>query len=104
MRNEWIDGLSTNHSPAPLLEQKQIWAYDVEEMESSSKIDLRDVSWWNSIKDAWRHGALVISKLSKERCISLVVGGNHFVLHVSKTEVGVGPLQPEKHIPTKWVY
>jgi hypothetical protein len=48
-----------------------------EEMESSFKIDLRDVSWWISIKDDYlmddyRPGALVTIKLSKEGCISLV--------------------------------
>jgi hypothetical protein len=47
---------------------------DVEEMESSSNIDLRDVSWWMSIKDVYRLGVLIIAKLSKERYISLVVG------------------------------
>jgi hypothetical protein len=45
---------------------------DVEEMESSSKIDLRDVSWWMSIKDTCRLGVLVIARLSKEGCISIV--------------------------------
>jgi hypothetical protein len=44
---------------------------DVEEMESSSKIDLRDVSWWMSIKDVYRLGVPVIARLSKEMCISL---------------------------------
>jgi hypothetical protein len=44
---------------------------DFKEMESSSKIDLKDVSWWMSIKDACRLKALVTAKLSKERCISL---------------------------------
>jgi hypothetical protein len=39
---------------------------DVEEMESSSKIGLRDVSWWMSIKDAYRFGVLITTKLSKE--------------------------------------
>jgi hypothetical protein len=52
MRNERIDDLATNHSFAPLLKQKQMWALDVKEMESLSKIDLKDVSWWMSIKDA----------------------------------------------------
>jgi hypothetical protein len=52
-----------------------MWAMDVEEMESSSKIDLRDVSWWMSIKDAYRLGVLIIARFSKERCISLVAGG-----------------------------
>jgi hypothetical protein len=28
-----------------------MWALDVKEMESSSKINIRDVSWWKSIKD-----------------------------------------------------
>jgi hypothetical protein len=48
---------------------------DVEEMESSSKINLKDVSWWMSIKEACRLGVLVIAKLSKEGFISLIVGG-----------------------------
>jgi hypothetical protein len=48
---------------------------DNDEMESFSKIDFKNVSWWMSIKDAYRHGALVIVRLSKEGCISLVVGG-----------------------------
>jgi hypothetical protein len=29
-----------------------MWVLDVEEMESSFKINLKDVSWWMSIKDA----------------------------------------------------
>jgi hypothetical protein len=41
-----INGLTTNQNLAPLLEKKQMRALDVEEMESYSKIDLRDVSWW----------------------------------------------------------
>jgi hypothetical protein len=45
---------------------------DVEEMESSSKIDLRDVSWWMSIRNACRFKARITTKFSKERCISLV--------------------------------
>jgi len=52
-----------------------MWALDVEEMESSSKIDLKDVSWWMSIKDACRLGALVTTKLLKEGCISLAIRG-----------------------------
>jgi hypothetical protein len=55
-----------------------MWALDVEEMESSSKIDLRDVSWWMSIIDAYRVGVLVIAKLSKKRCISLTTRGRPF--------------------------
>jgi hypothetical protein len=39
---------------------------DVKEMESSSKIDLKDVLWWMYIKDACRVGVLVIAKLSKK--------------------------------------
>jgi hypothetical protein len=46
-----------------------------EEMESSFKIDLRDVLWWKSIKDACKPGAPVIVKFSKERCISLATRG-----------------------------
>ncbi len=66
MRNEWIDGLATNHSPVPLPKQEQMGALDVEEMESSSKIDLRDVSWWMSIKDAYRFEVPVIVRFSKK--------------------------------------
>jgi hypothetical protein len=39
---------------------------DFEEMESSSKIDLKDVSWWISIKDACRLGASITIKLLKK--------------------------------------
>jgi hypothetical protein len=46
-------------------------ALDVEEIESSSKINLRDVLWWIFIKDAYRLGVPIIARLSKERCISL---------------------------------
>jgi hypothetical protein len=55
-----------------------MWALDVEEMELSSNTDLRDVSWRMSIKDANRPGALVIGRLSKERCISLATRGSPF--------------------------
>ncbi len=57
MQNKLIDGLTINHKPAPLLEQEWMQALDVEEMESSSKIDLRDVLWWKSIKDAYKFRA-----------------------------------------------
>jgi hypothetical protein len=36
---------------------------DVEKMESSSKVNLKDMSWWTSIKDVYRHGALIIARL-----------------------------------------
>jgi hypothetical protein len=55
-----------------------MWAIDANEMESSSKIDLRDPLWWISIKDVYRPRALVITRLPKERCISLVIGGRPF--------------------------
>jgi hypothetical protein len=48
---------------------------DVKEMESSSKIHIRDVSRWMSIKDAYRLGASITVRLSKEGCISLVIRG-----------------------------
>jgi hypothetical protein len=75
MRNKRIDGLTTdglttNHSPTPLPKQERMQALDVKEMESSSKINLRDVLWWMSIKNAYKLGALVLVRLSKERCIS----------------------------------
>jgi hypothetical protein len=44
MKNEWINGLATNHNLTPLPEQEQMWALNAKEMESSSKINLRDVS------------------------------------------------------------
>jgi hypothetical protein len=69
MWNEQIDDLATNHSFVPLPEQKRMWTLDVEEMESSSKIDLKDVSFWMTIKDAYKLGALVTTRLSKEKCI-----------------------------------
>ncbi len=71
MRNEWIDGLTINHSPTPLHKQEHIRAMDVEEMESSSKIDLRDVLWRMFIKDACRPRVQVITGFQKKRCISL---------------------------------
>ncbi len=43
MWNKRIDGLAINHSLAPVPKQKRMWALDVEEMESSSKIDLKEV-------------------------------------------------------------
>jgi hypothetical protein len=43
MWNKQIDGLAINHSPTPLSKQKQMWVLHVEEMESSSKIDLKEV-------------------------------------------------------------
>jgi len=109
MRNEWIDGLTTNHSPAPLFEQKWMWVLDVEEMESFSKIDLKDVSWWKSIKNACRLGAPITIRLSKKGCISLTSRGRSF--HVACKHdwskcapPPSSPLQFEKHIPPKWVY
>jgi hypothetical protein len=51
---------------------------DVEEIKSSSKIDLKDVSRWMSIEDACRPRALVTARASKEGCISLAIGGKSF--------------------------
>jgi hypothetical protein len=65
MQNELIDGLVINHSPTPLPEQEQIQILDTEEIESSSKIDLKDVSWWMSIKETCKLGVPIIAKLSK---------------------------------------
>jgi hypothetical protein len=74
MENGQINGLATNHNLAPLPKEKRIWALDVKEMKPSFKIDLKDVSWWMSIKNACKLGTFVIAELSIERCISLVVG------------------------------
>jgi hypothetical protein len=71
MWNEQIDGLTTNHNPDPLPKQKHMRVLDVKEIESSSKIDLRDVSWWMSIKNTCKLGASMIIRFSKQGCISL---------------------------------
>jgi hypothetical protein len=42
---------------------------------SSFKIDLRDVSWWMSIKDACRLGVSVTTRLFLKGCISLAIVG-----------------------------
>jgi len=73
MRNNHIDGLTTNRSPTPLPEQERLWALDADKMESSSKINLRDVSWWMCIKDAYTLGVSITTKFSKKRCISLAI-------------------------------
>jgi hypothetical protein len=55
-----------------------MWALDVKEMKSPSKIDLKDVLWWMSIKDVYKLGASITTKFSKERCNSLAIGGRPF--------------------------
>jgi hypothetical protein len=52
-----------------------MWALDAKEMESSSKIDIKDVSWWMSIKYTCSLVVSVIAKLSKEGWISLATEG-----------------------------
>jgi hypothetical protein len=52
----------------------------VKEMESSSKIDLGDVSWWKSIRDAYELEVPVTTKLSKEGCISLATRRKSFCI------------------------
>ncbi len=78
MQNEQIDGLTTNYSLAPLPEQERMRILNAKGMESSSKIDLRDVSWWMSLKDAYRPRAPITAILLKEGCIPLAVGGRTF--------------------------
>jgi hypothetical protein len=51
---------------------------NVEKMDSSSKMDLRDVLWWMSIKDACRLEVQVIVRFSKEGCISIAIRGRPF--------------------------
>jgi hypothetical protein len=59
-----------------------MWALDVEEMEPSSKINLRDVSWWMSTKDACKHKAPITTNFSKEGCISLTkIKRSSYVTH-----------------------
>jgi hypothetical protein len=53
-------------------------ALDVEEMESSSNIDLKDVLWWMSIDNACRLEVLVTARFSKKGCISLAARGRLF--------------------------
>jgi hypothetical protein len=55
-----------------------MWVLDVKKVESSSKIDLRDMSWWMSIRNAYKHGAPITIRLSKDGCISLTVRGRSF--------------------------
>jgi hypothetical protein len=104
MQNERINGLITNHSLAPLTKQKWMRALDAKELESSSKIDLRDVSWWMSIKNACRHGVLIIAKFSKEGCVSLTIGRIPSSVTHKHDWNKCGPLQPEKHTLAKWMY
>jgi hypothetical protein len=102
MWNERIDGLAISHSPTPLPEQEQMRALEAKEMESSSKIDLKDVSWWMSIKYAYRHGALLTTTLSKERCTSLATKRRLSQTTRGQDWRGCGP--SEKHIFSKHVY
>jgi hypothetical protein len=44
-------------------------ALNVEEMESSSKINLKDVSCWMFSEDAYKLRALAFAKFSKERFV-----------------------------------
>jgi hypothetical protein len=55
---------------------------DVKEKESSSKINIRDVSWWMSIKETCRLGPPIIAKFLKEGCISLATRERPF--HVAR--------------------
>ncbi len=73
--NEWINGLTINHSPTPLPKQEQMQALDVEEMESSSKINLKDVLWWMSIKNAFRFEGVNNCQFFFKMCIFLVTEG-----------------------------
>jgi hypothetical protein len=57
-----------------LLEQEGMQVLNAKEMESFSKIDLRDVSWWKSIKDVCRPKVVLTTIYLKEGCISLVTG------------------------------
>jgi len=88
-----------------------MWGLNAKEMESSSKINLKDVLWCMSIKSACRLGASIITKLSKEGCITLVTEGrlswatwkheSYHELHENMTKRGMGPPQ---HTPPKLIY
>jgi hypothetical protein len=78
-------------------------ALDAKEMESSSKIDLRNVTWWMTIKEAYRPGVPIIAKLSKESCISLTTRRSSRT--TCKYDLNkCGPLQLEKYTPPNWAY
>jgi hypothetical protein len=64
---------------------------DAKEMESSSKINPRDVSWWMSIKDACKLGVLITTRLSKEGCISLVARIRSFCVVCKHDKNKCGP-------------
>jgi hypothetical protein len=49
-----------------MLKQKKIRALEVKEMESSSKIKLKGLSWWRSIKEASRIGVLITESFQKK--------------------------------------
>jgi hypothetical protein len=70
MWNKQIDGLITNHNAAPLPGQEWKQVLDVKEMESSSNMYLKDVSWWKSIKDACKPKVSITVKLSKKGAFS----------------------------------
>jgi len=48
-------------------------ALDAKEMESSPKIEFKNMSWWMFIKDAYKLGVLIIAKLSKNKCVFLAM-------------------------------
>jgi hypothetical protein len=91
-----------------------MWVLNAKEMESSFKINLKDVLWCMSIKNAYRLGALITIKLSKERCVTLVTEGRlswgawkhegYHELHENMTKRGMSPPQLEKHTPPKLIY
>jgi hypothetical protein len=70
IQNEHIDDLATNQPFTPLSKQEWMQALNVEEIELSFKVDIRDVPWWMSIKNACRLEMPITTKLSKEECIS----------------------------------
>jgi hypothetical protein len=53
-----------------------MWVLQAKEMESSSKINLKDVLWCMSIKDAYKLGVLIIVNFQKNGTYLLVMGGN----------------------------
>jgi hypothetical protein len=101
MQNKQIDDLTTNHSLAPLLEQKWMQVLDVKGMESSSKIDLKGVSWWKSIRNACRPRLPITIRLSKEGCSSLAAKRRPSCTTHKHDWSKCPPPQPKKHIPPK---
>jgi hypothetical protein len=66
-------------------------------MKSSSKINLRDVLWWMSIRDAYRLEVPITTRLSKKWCISLTARGKSSCPTCSMTKTSLNPFNLKKY-------